>query len=55
MPRTSNPTSQLCGKHTQELCKELLGVGTHATNLGVLREPGRMSLTIYGKKNAAKN
>ena len=38
-----------------KFCKELLGVGIHTTNLGVLLELGRMPLTIYGKKNAAKN
>ena len=36
-------------------CKEILGVQTQTSNLGVLLELGRIPLTIYGKKNAAKN
>ena len=39
----------------QRFCKELLGVQIHTPNLGVLLEIGRIPLTIYGKKNAAKN
>ena len=50
LPRT-NPVENLHIK----FCKELLGLGIHATNLGVMLELGRYPLTIFGKKNSVKN
>ena len=38
-----------------KFCKDLLGAQIRTANLGVLVELGEIPLSIYGKKNAAKN
>ena len=50
IPKT-NPIENLHIK----FCKDLLGLQIRAVNLGALMELGRITLCIYGRKNAAKN
>ena len=50
LPQT-NPIETLHMK----FCKDLLGVQIRTANLGVLLELGRIPISIYRKKNAAKN